>query len=296
MSIMNNSSSDRDDLKTNLRNIIAFLSHDIGSRSYVEHAKLERSAAFIEEQFKKYGCKSQKQPFRVEGHTYYNIFTEIHGTGSSDEILVIGAHYDTVSGTPGADDNASGVAGMLELSRLIQDNPIANTACLVAFCLEEPPFFRSRNMGSYVFAKSLKKYNRKVMGMISLEMIGYFRSGSGSQYYPLPFFRFFYPKTGDYIAFVGNLSSRAFTKRFEAIFKKVSSLHCESLNTTSLVVGIDFSDHRSFWHFNYPAFMITDTAFYRNPNYHGPGDTGDTLDYEKITELVLGMYKTLSSI
>ncbi len=201
-----------------------------------------------------------------------------------------------MTGTPGADDNASGIAGMLELARLVNENPAFHNVNFVAFALEEPPFFRTRNMGSYVFAESLYNKGIKVKGMVSLEMIGYYSDKKGSQFYPLPIFRWIYPNVGNYIAFVGNLRSGSFTRRFKKIFKNCSSMPCESLNSVSIIPGIDFSDHLSFWHFDYPAFMITDTAFYRNPNYHNLGDTSETLDYEKTAELVLGIYKTIEQI
>ena len=151
-------------------------------------------------------------------------------------------------------------------------------------------------MGSYVFAENLYKNNIRIKGMISLEMIGYYSEAKGSQYYPLPLFRWFYPDSGNYIAFVGNFRSKAFTDRFSTIFRNISSVPVESLNAISLVPGIDFSDHLSFWRFNYPAFMITDTAFYRNPNYHAPSDTAETLDYDKMSALIAGMYGTLRKI
>ncbi|MEW6109849.1 MAG: M28 family peptidase [Nitrospirota bacterium] len=280
-------------LKHNLSKIVSVLAGDIGSRSHAETENLEKAACFIEDQFKSRGLVPERQTFNLKGNDYHNIFSEVEGTGASDEILVIGAHYDTVGGSPGADDNASGIAGMLELSRLIAKAPAPYTVKFAAFTLEEPPFFRTKHMGSFIFASSMYKKNIKVKGMISLEMIGYFNKEKGAQYYPFPAFRWFYPNVGDYIAFVGNLRSKSFTNKFVRIFKDVSSIPVESLNALSLIPGVDFSDHLSFWRFRYPAFMITDTAFYRNPYYHGPGDTADTLDYGKMSELVLGIYKTI---
>jgi Zn-dependent M28 family amino/carboxypeptidase len=284
------------EIKQKLIKTVNILSHDIGSRSYTEIENLEKAASFIEGQFKSNGYVAKRQSFKINGKFYHNVFSEIAGTGLSDEKLVLGAHYDTVYGTPGADDNASGIAVLLELSRLIAIQPLSYTVNLVAFTLEEPPFFRTRHMGSYIFAENLKKKNIKVKGMISIESVGYFSYRQGTQFYPLPLFKWFYPNAGDYIAFVGNLHSKAFTNRFVKIFKDVSSLKYEALNTVSFVLGVDFSDHRSFWHFDYPAFMATDTAFYRNPNYHGSGDTAGTLDYDKMTELVIGIYRTFQKI
>jgi Zn-dependent M28 family amino/carboxypeptidase len=293
---MSDSSKTVRDLQSRLRDIVKVISYDIGTRSYLEMINLNKTEEYIEAEIAKNSCPVQKQSFTADGQTYHNIFTEIKGSRKPDEVFVIGAHYDTVPDTPGADDNASGIAAIIELSRLLRESPASYTVCLAAFCLEEPPFFRSELMGSYQFAQELKQHNTNIKGMVSLEMIGYFSSKEGSQYYPLPFFRFVYPKTGNYAAFVGNIRSRPLTRRFEQVFKKVSSLPVESLNAVSLIPGVDFSDHLSFWRFNYPAFMITDTAFYRNPHYHSPGDTYDTLDYEKMAELVLGIFNTVKSM
>jgi len=281
-------------VKSNLISTVRYLSQDIGQRSYLDIQKLNKAADYIEDKFRSYGCRVKRQFFTYQGNTYYNIIAEIKGTqNTKDGILVVGAHYDTVIGTPGADDNASGIAVLLELARLTAFKPLKKTICFVAFSLEEPPVFRTEHMGSYVYAKSLKDEGINVYGMISLEMLGYFCDSKGCQYYPLPLFRWIYPDKGNFISFVGNISSRAFTKKVKRAFKSLSPLPLESLNTFSFVLGVDFSDHRSFWKFDYPAFMITDTAFYRNPNYHGIGDTVSTLDYERMAELIIGLYKAL---
>jgi Zn-dependent M28 family amino/carboxypeptidase len=284
-------------IKTNLITTVKYLSEDIGQRSYLDIKKLNRVADYIEEKFRSYGCAVRRQAFTYNGKTYYNLIAEVKGTGiSKDGILVIGAHYDTVIGTPGADDNASGVAVLLEISRLTALNPIQRTVHFVAFGLEEPPVFRTKKMGSYIYAKSLKDEGIKVYGMISLEMVGYYCDLKDCQSYPFPGFKWFYPDRGDFIAFVGNIASRSFTKRIKNSFKSASSLSVESLNTISFVPGVDFSDHLNFWKFGYPAFMITDTAFYRNPNYHGLGDTAETIDYKRMAELVIGLYRTLGDM
>jgi Zn-dependent M28 family amino/carboxypeptidase len=286
-----------DKLKQNLISTVKYLSHDIGQRSYLDVEKLNRTADYIEGKLRSYGCNVKRQPFNYRGSTYYNIICEIKGTKESkDGILVVGAHYDTVIDTPGADDNASGVAGLLELARLTVLKPLQRTVRFVAFTLEEPPIFMTKNMGSYIYAKSLKEEGIKVYGMISLEMLGYYSDRKNSQYYPLPIFKWFYPEKGNFIAFVGNLSSRSFTIRVKNLFKSVSAIPVESLNAVSIVPGVNFSDHLNFWEFGYSAFMITDTAFYRNPNYHAHGDTAETLDYEKMTELVIGLYKALGKL
>lgn len=290
------SDTNTDGLAQRLKQIVSALSLDIGPRCYTQRERLAKAAEFIENQMNSYGLAPERQFFLVNGMEYSNVYTEVKGTESTNEIIVIGAHYDTVCETPGADDNASGIAGMLETARLIAESPAVHTILFAAFTLEEPPFFRTRQMGSYIFAEYLHKRNTNIKGMISLEMIGYFTEKEGSQYYPMPLFRWFYPDSGNYIAFVGNLRSRNFANRFTKLFKSFSSVQVESLNATSLVPGIDFSDHLSFWRFDYPAFMITDTAFYRNPHYHAPSDTPETLNYEKMSQIVLGIHNTLRQI
>jgi hypothetical protein len=283
-------------LETNLKAHVRHLSEDIGTRTYQETEKLNKAADYIEEKFRSYKCNVRRQSFRNEKSTYYNIEAEVKGTLAGGGMIVIGAHYDTAWGTPGADDNASGVAGVLELARLVSEKPLPYTIRFVAFALEEPPFFRTKNMGSYVYAESLKKEGLKIEGMVSLEMIGYFCDKDGCQYYPLPFFRWFYPNRGNFLAFVGNIRSRQFTLKMKKAFQKSSSLPVESLNTISLVPGVDLSDHLSFWRFGYNAFMITDTAFYRNPHYHAQSDTAEKLDYKKIAEFVKGLYNALAVV
>jgi Zn-dependent M28 family amino/carboxypeptidase len=284
-------------LESRLRDTVSYLSKEIGERSYLDVGKLGLAADFIEKNFDSFGFAVEKQSFAFRNNTYYNVWTEVKGTGApADGIIVIGAHYDSAVGTPGADDNASGVAGMLELARLTACNPLKRTIHFVAFTLEEPPAFMSRHMGSYVYAKGLRDGGVKVHGMISLEMLGYFCSQEGCQLYPASLFSLFYPKKGDFISFVGNLSSRAFTREVEKSFREVSPFRIESLSAPAFIPGVDFSDHRNFWKFGYPAFMITDTAFYRNPNYHSPGDTAETLDYQKSAEVIAGLYRALLKI
>lgn len=280
-------------IRSNLSDTVRYLSGDIGQRSFLDIERLNRAASYIEERLASMGFDVKRQAFDFRGNRYFNVICEINGEDPDRRPLVIGAHYDTVYGTPGADDNASGVAVLLELARLFIHARPERNIIFVAFSLEEPPVFMTSRMGSFVFAKDLRHKKVIIEGMVSLEMLGYYSDQKGSQLYPLSFFRFFYPDRGDFIAFVGNIASRSFTRRFLSIFRSVSDFPVESLNAPSVIPGVDFSDHRSFWRFGYPAFMITDTAFYRNPNYHSPGDLSSTLDYERMEELVIGLYKTI---
>jgi len=277
-------------IKNNLISTVQYLAGDIGERSCRNVEKLDRAADFIEDRFRTYKCGTCRQGFTFNGNTFFNIIAEVKGSDlSQKEILVIGAHYDTVAATPGADDNASGIAGLLELARLAKIEPPRKTIRFVAFTLEEPPFFLTGRMGSYKYAESLRKEGIPVYGMIALEMLGYYCDLKGCQYFPIPFLKWFYPDTGNFIAFVGNIRSQSFTRKLRNAFRKSSPFPVESLNAPSILPGIDFSDHRSFWKFGYPALMITDTAFYRNPNYHGPGDTVATLDYDRMNLLIMGL-------
>jgi len=280
---------------SNLAATVQYLSEEIGTRSYRDLLKLNKASDHIESQFRTFGCIVSRQAFTYEGKTYYNIIGEVKGTNpAKKEIVILGAHYDTVYGTPGADDNASGVAGLLELARLFAAAPAERTMRFVAFSLEEPPAFGTENMGSYVYAKQVSEEGVAVRGMISLEMIGYYCEEKGCQKYP-PVVGWFFPNKGNFICLVGDLSSRSFTRKVKKALAKVSDFPVEALNTFSAVTGVDFSDHRNFWKFGFDAFMITDTSFYRNSRYHEQEDTADTLDYSKMARLITGLHRALMS-
>jgi Zn-dependent M28 family amino/carboxypeptidase len=272
-----------------LREVVTVLAQEIGVRTYRDPDRLERCANYIASQFNTFGFKIKRQPFAINGITYQNIVAEIVGNSSPEKILVVGAHYDTVRTTPGADDNASGVAGLLALAEKLAGAKMSKTVRFVAFALEEPPFYRTRKMGSYQYARSLRENRENVEGMICLEMIGFFSDRQGSQHYPVPFFRWKFPTTGNYIAMVGNLRSKYFTESTAENFMNAIDLPVVTLNAPSIVLGIDFSDHWSFGKFGYKALMVTDTAFYRNPHYHEPTDLPETLDYDRMAKVVEGL-------
>lgn len=279
-----------------LRAHVNKLSVDFYPRDYQEPANLNRAAAYIEQQFRKNGATTSIQTFEVDGVKYANIIG--HFGSTSDPVLVIGAHYDAVGNhdhgsgisTPGADDNASGVAGLLELARLLGQSPPKNAIELVAYTLEEPPFFNTNNMGSAQHAQALAKNQRSVKLMISLEMIGYFDDEPNSQRYPLPAMTMFYPDRGNFIALVGQFKNFSTMRQTKSLFSGATDLPVYSINAPAFVKGVDFSDHRNYWALGYPAIMITDTAFFRNRHYHQSTDTGDKLDYEKMSKVVSGVY------
>ncbi len=276
-------------LTTRLETIVAVLARDIGPRSWQHRHRLEQSADFIRKEFLSAGYEPRDQVFLFHGDEYRNVIAELPGTDPSAGSLVIGAHFDTVATTPGADDNASGVACLLELARLLSGTRPTGTVRFAAFVLEEPPAHRTEGMGSSHYAASLRQAGIAVHGMICLEMVGYFSDIPGSQSYPLPFFKLKYPSAGNYISFVGNVRSRDFTVHTAKGFRSGTDLPVMTLNAPAVVFGIDFSDHWAFNKFGYPALMVTDTAFYRNPHYQKASDTLDRLDYPRMAKVVEGL-------
>lgn len=237
----------------------------------------------------------QRQEYFVNGVPYYNVFVTLPGTAPNAPILVVGAHYDSVPGSPGADDNASGVAALLEITRLLAHKPLARAIHLVAFANEEKPFFATQDMGSMVYARSLRDKNIPVAGMWSLEMLGYYDDTPGSQAYPPPF-QWFYPDTGNFIGFVANLDSRAFLHRSIETFREHAQIPSQGTAAPDFIPELGLSDHASFWYAGIPAIMITDTALFRNPNYHAETDTPDTLDYVKMARVVEALAKALPEV
>jgi Zn-dependent M28 family amino/carboxypeptidase len=265
----------------NLYKHVEHLSVSIGERHLWKEGSLDNAADYVESCFQDMGYPVQRQTYSCYGKTVSNLIVE--KTAKDEGLVVIGAHYDTVPGTPGADDNASAVAGMLELARLHQLSSSKRHLTFVAFVNEEPPCFGSPNMGSMVYAKHLKDRMVPVDVMISLEMIGYF-SHEPIQEYPLPRMDLFYPKTADFIAVVGNFRSSKYVSFLKKGIRKHSAIGARSLTAPENVGGIGLSDNSSFWHHGYKAVMVTDTSFFRNKNYHQETDTIDTLNFDAMTE------------
>ncbi|MEN6488099.1 MAG: M28 family peptidase [Smithella sp.] len=282
--------------QTALYQHVQHLSVHIGSRSIYEHEKLIKTEEYIYSTLEKMGYKPQRQKVPYKDRFYNNVIVTLSGKEAPEETVLIGAHYDTVSGTPGADDNASGVAMLLESARILREFSPRRTIRLVFFALEEPPVFRSRYMGSAVYARQAKERGEKIVAMLCFEMLGYFSEEKSAQTYPIPVMHLFYPDRPDFIGVVGNLDSRKLAKQVARYLKKHSSIPVETLVTVSAVPGVDFSDHKSFWDEGYPAVMITDTAFYRNPNYHSSTDTIDTLDFDRMKMLLKGLVETIKAL
>jgi Zn-dependent M28 family amino/carboxypeptidase len=267
------------------------LAGDIGDRNTQSFEGLERARDYIAAQFRGAGYAPRLEPFEADGRTVENVIVEKKGLSRPDEIVLVGAHYDTCF-NPGADDNASGVAGLLELARSFESKNPARTVRFVAFVNEEPPFFRTELMGSRVHAKGARERGEKIAVMIALEMIGYYTDRPFSQKYP-PLLGLFYPNRGNFIAFVGDFASLGRLSRAKKAFRGASTFPVRILAAPHALPGVDFSDHASFWKENYPAFMVTDTAFYRYPHYHSFKDTPDRLDYPSMAEVVLGLEAVL---
>jgi Zn-dependent M28 family amino/carboxypeptidase len=283
---------DPDQLKLHVR----ALSMTFYPRSFDHPANLEGAGDYVRDALRASTQKVVEQEVRVGGSRYRNLVARFGP--ATGPLLVIGAHYDSYGGpdahTPGADDNASGVAGLIELAGLMAARPPARPVELVAYTLEEPPNFRTENMGSAWHAKALKRADAAVELMLSLEMIGYFSDAPESQSFPFPFMRLFYPTTGNFIAIVSRLQDQRETRRLKASMAGASDLPVYSINTLPAIPGIDFSDHLNYWEQGYPAVMVTDTAYERNHAYHLEGDTFDRLDYVRMAKVVQGVYAFVS--
>ncbi len=269
----------------------------------VDHIEvLDKAADYISLQLKSLGYDIEEQKYLFNNKIYKNLIVKINSMNSenANQVIVIGAHYDVCGEQPGADDNASGVAGLLELARLIKKNPDFKSAYniqLVFYTLEEPPSYNTEFMGSFIHAKSLSEQKFEVKLMLSLEMIGYYSDALSSQTFPIAFLELDYPTVGNFISLVSDMGNRNLVRDVKEAMRNSTQIPVFSINAPKAVVGIDFSDHRSYWHFGYKnAMMLTDTSFYRNENYHKPTDTPDTLDYKRIGQVVAGVYGVLSLI
>jgi len=263
------------------------LSEQLGPRDAGHPRNLDRAAGYIEKELAATGARVERQSFDVDGRQYHNVIARFGPPAG--KLIVVGAHYDSFEALPGADDNASGVAGLIELGRLLRNQPLERPVQLVAYTLEEPPFFRTSQMGSAVHAESLERSGGKVRAMFSLEMIGYFSDEEGSQSYPLPLMWLFYPTRGNFIAVVGRLGEGRLVRQVKSAMAGASTLPVRSISAPTALAGVDFSDHLNYWQRDYPAVMITDTAFFRNRAYHTERDTADRLDYRRMGQVVSGV-------
>lgn len=270
-----------------LRRHVQFLTTGVRPRSVSHPENLERAAAYIEDRFHDAGGRATRQTYRARGDEYSNVVAWFGPESNVEPVLVVGAHYDAFGETgalPGADDNASGTAGLLEIARLLGSSDVRRPVVLVAYSTEEPPFFGSGEMGSAVHANALAEEQRAVRGMICLEMIGFF---SQTQAWPNSLFALLYPGTGDFISVAGGWSDRGLTKTVKRGIAGAGGVRVVSYSGARATS--DASDHRNYWSHGWPAVVVTDTAFLRNPNYHTNRDTWDTLDYTRMARVVDGV-------
>jgi Zn-dependent M28 family amino/carboxypeptidase len=253
-----------------------------------EYTQLENAAQYIEATLSGYGYTPKAEKFEGPVGMVRNIEIEIPGAMDAKRILVVGAHYDSVEGAPGANDNGSGTAAVLELARLFKQYKPGITVRFVLFTNEEPPYFKTSQMGSRVYAVRSADRKELIDGMLSLETIGYYSDKPDSQHYPPPF-NLLYPDTGNFIGFVGNTSSRALVRRAVDSFRKNAAFPSEGVAAPGFIEGLDWSDHWSFWEEGYPGIMVTDTAPFRYPFYHTAQDTTDKIDFGRTARVVRGL-------
>jgi Zn-dependent M28 family amino/carboxypeptidase len=282
-------------LELRLRHHVAVLAGDIGERHVRRPSALQAAAHYIGAQFSSLGYQVVPQAYQACGVRCENLEVIVPGAARASEIIVVGAHYDTVAGSPGADDNASGVAGVIEIARALWPQRLARTVKLVAFVNEEPPFFYFGEMGSKVYAEGARARGDDIRVMLSLEMLGCYSDAPRSQSYP-PLLRWFYPERGNFIGFVSNLRSRRALAKVVHAFKANCDFPSEYLASPAFVPGVGWSDQLSFWRAGYPAVMVTDTAFYRYPHYHSASDTPDRIRYCDMARVVGGLARAIASI
>lgn len=279
-----------------LKEVIHHLAVEIGERNLTHYRQLMKTADYIENRFKRSGYQVEREKFQVNQLDCYNLIVEKKGEKLADEILLVGAHYDTALGTPGANDNGSGVAALLYIADQLKDKTFDRTIRLVAFTNEEPPYFqREGQMGSWVHAKNCRQRGDILIGVISLETMGYFSDEPDSQKYPASLAAF-YPSTGNFIGFVSDLQSRRFLLQTIKHFQQHCDVPVERASLPATVPGVGWSDHWSFWQEGYVGLMVTDTAPFRYPDYHLASDTPDKIDYGRYSLVVEGISKTVADL
>jgi Zn-dependent M28 family amino/carboxypeptidase len=279
--------SDTTNIRKNLKSIINTADY----RNYKNIEVLDTVAERVRMEFLKHTHRVTVQNYKVKENNYKNIIASF---GPEDgERIIVGAHYDVCRDQDGADDNASGVAGILELARLLKDQQLKYRIDLVAYTLEEPPYFNTKQMGSYVHAKSLHDANIPVKGMISLEMIGYYSDKENSQGYPIGIMKWIYGDKGNFITIVQKSFCGQFAKEFKKVSFQNNSITTKSFRTPSFLGGANLSDHKNYWEFGYSAVMVTNTAFFRNHNYHTKLDTLEALNIPKMGLTIDGVFRTL---
>ncbi|MDX1824565.1 MAG: M28 family peptidase [Thiohalomonadales bacterium] len=284
-----------DQLQQNLHGQVYHLAKEIGERNLQHAEALHAAEDYIKQTWQQQGFHVERQAYLERDIECANLEITQTGKRQADQIILIGAHYDTVYGSPGANDNGSGVAVLLELSRLFQLEATNLSVRFVAFVNEEPPFFFSGRQGSNIYAKAIRQRGDDVRLMLALETMGYYSDAPRSQDYP-PLFRYFYPDTGNFISFVTNLGSRRKMLKLAQAFRQVTDFPLEHVATFAFIPGVAWSDHLSFWRQKYNALMVTDTAFYRYPYYHSAKDTAEKLNYPHLARVCQGLFYALRQL
>ena len=282
-------------IRDKLQSHVGALAGRIGERNVWRPEALAAAADYIRVTLEDLGYAVRDQSFLSEGVEVANLEVELPGHLVPREIIVLGAHYDSAPGTPGANDNASGVAALLEIARLLAGQRYARSVRLVAFANEEPPFFYTEAMGSAVYAARARRRGERIEAMLALETLGWYTDQPGSQRYPFPF-SLFYPDRGNFVGFVGNLPARGLVRRALAAFRASTQFPSEGVAAPGGMEGVHWSDHWSFWQADYPAIMITDTALFRYPHYHAATDTPERLDYPSLARVTKGLADVVTEL
>ncbi len=279
-----------------LRATVEHLSEKIGERNLFKPKKLDEAAEYLQKSFAGLGYSIVRESFFVSGIECHNLIAEVKGNARPKEIVLVGAHYDSVRGTPGANDNATGTAALLEIANQLRGKQFPRTIRFIAFTNEEPPYFqRDGRMGSWVHAKSCRARGDDLKSVISLETMGYFTDEANSQKYP-PLLAALYPSTGNFIGFVSNVESRPQLTEMVKVFRKHCKVDSQLAALPGEITGVGWSDHWSFWQEDYPGIMVTDTAPFRYPHYHEPTDTIDKIEFVRYSQVVDGLAKTISEL
>ena len=285
-------SDDEQVVRNNICRHVSMLAGSIGERNMARYPALQQAAHYITSCFEAEGYAVREYQFFSGNRPVRNLATQINGRDNSTTTLIVGAHYDSARGSPGANDNATGAAALLELARLLKRSSPRLSIQFVAFVNEEPPYFQTESMGSRQYAVMASRLNQKIAGMVALETLGCYYSSPGTQQYPFGL-GLFYPSRGDFVGFVGNLSSRAMVRRSIDAFRKAARFPSEGMAAPGWFTGVGWSDHWSFWKQGIPAMMITDTALFRYPYYHTDEDTTDKIDCERAARVVSGIAQVI---
>ena len=279
-----------------LNRYIKIIADDIGEHNYIFYNQLIQVENFLNERLSQAGYAVKTQEYSVDGKVFRKLEIEIRGTEKPDEIVIVGAHYDSVVGSPGANDNGTGAVAILALAEKFATLKPKRTLRFVEFVNEEPPFFWSENMGSWVYAQRCKERQENIVAMLSLETMGFYSQASNSQQYPVNILKLIYPNQGNFISFIGNISSRSLIHQAIGQFRNSAQFPSQGVSLPNFIPGVGWSDHWSFWQAGYPALMVTDTAPFRYPYYHTQQDTPEHIDYYALTLVISGLESVIQDL